>query len=62
LHFGFWHSTSTYPESSLNILERGLSRQRLPFEPVEIEPLLAEIPASTIVEAGSPQPFRGVVH
>jgi len=25
----------------------------------EIEPLLVEIPASFIVEAGSPQPFRG---
>ena len=40
--------------ASLNILERGLSGQGLPFEPVEIEPLLVEIPASSIIEAGSP--------
>jgi len=40
--------------ASLNILERGLAGQGLPFEPVEIEPLLVEILASSIVEAGSP--------
>jgi len=45
--------------ASLNILERGLSGMGQPSEPVEIEPLLVEIPASVIVEAGSPQPFRG---
>jgi putative transposase len=46
--------------ASLNILERGLSVSGLgrSFEPAEMEPLLA-IPASSIVEAGSPQPFRG---
>ncbi len=40
--------------ASLNILERGLSGLGRPFEPAEIEPLLVEIPASLIVEAGSP--------
>jgi len=49
--------------ASLNILERGLqsvSGSGRPFEPVEIEPLLVEtvvIPASEIVEAGSPRPL-----
>lgn len=38
--------------ASLNILERGLSGTGQPFEPVEIEPL--RVPASSIVEAGSP--------
>jgi len=40
--------------ASLNILERGLSGLGRSFEPVEIKPLLVEIPASSIVEAGSP--------
>jgi len=40
--------------ASLNILERGLSGLGQPFEPVETVPLLVEISASTIVEAGSP--------
>ena len=39
--------------ASLNILERGLSGQGLPFEPVETRPL-REIPASLVIEAGSP--------
>jgi len=38
--------------ASLNILERGLSGQGLPFEPVDIEPL-REIPASSVIETGS---------
>ena len=42
--------------ASLNILERGLAGLGRPFEPVEIKPLLVEIPASVIVEAGSPHP------
>jgi len=42
--------------ASLNILERGLAGLGQPFEPVEIKPLLVEIPASVIVEAGSPHP------
>jgi len=46
--------------ASLNILERGLSGLGQPYEPVEIVPLPRAIPASTIVEAGSP--LRGVVH
>jgi len=40
--------------ASLNILERGLSGMGQPYAPVEIEPLLVKIPASSIVEAGSP--------
>ena len=40
--------------ASLNILERGLAGLGRPFEPVEIKPLLVAIPASVIVEAGSP--------
>lgn len=42
--------------ASLNILEKGLLGQGLPFEPVEIEPLrkLTQVPASSIIEAGSP--------
>jgi transposase len=40
--------------ASLSILERGLLGLGLPLAPVEKEPLLAEIPASSIVEAGSP--------
>jgi putative transposase len=40
--------------ASLNILERGLAGLGQPFEPVEVKPLLVEIPASVIVEAGSP--------
>jgi len=40
--------------ASLNILERGLSGMGQPYE---IEPLLVEIPASSIVEAGSPQAY-----
>lgn len=42
--------------AALNILERGLSGLGRPLEPVETEPLLVEIPASSIVEAGSPYP------
>jgi putative transposase len=42
--------------ASLNILERGLGGLGRPFEPVEIKPLLVPIPASVIVEAGSPHP------
>jgi len=45
--------------ASLNILGRGVSGLGQPFEPVEMGPLLVEISASSIVEAGSPQPFRG---
>jgi len=41
--------------ASLNILERGLSGQGLPLEPVDIEPL-REIPASSVIETGS-HPF-----
>jgi len=37
--------------ASLNILERGLSGLGRPSEPVEIKPLLVEMPASLIVEA-----------
>ncbi len=40
--------------ASLNILKRGLSGLGRPYEPAEAEPLLVEIPASSIVEAGSP--------
>ena len=39
--------------ASINILERGLSGQGLPFEPVETRPLRV-IPASLVIEAGSP--------
>ena len=39
--------------ASLNILERGLSGLGRPLEPVDIEPLRV-IPASSVVEAGSP--------
>ena len=41
--------------ASINILERGMVGQGLPFEPSEVEPLreLVTIPASSIVEAGS---------
>jgi len=42
--------------ASLNILERGLAGLGQPYVPVEIKPLLAEIPASSIIEAGSPIP------
>jgi len=42
--------------ASLNILERGLAGLGRPFEPVEIKPLLVAIPASLIIEAGSPHP------
>ena len=44
--------------ASLNILMRGLSGMGQPLEPVEIEPLPRVISASSIVEAGGPQPFR----
>ncbi len=44
--------------ASLNILERGLAGLGRPSAPVEIKPLLP-VAASQIVEAGSPQPFRG---
>ena len=42
--------------ASLNILRRGLSGLGQPFVPVETEPLreLIQVPASSIVEAGSP--------
>jgi len=41
--------------ASLNILERGLTGQGLPLGPVDIEPLREpkQIPASSVVEAGS---------
>jgi putative transposase len=39
--------------ASINILERGLSGQGQPFEPVETRPLLA-VPASLVIETGSP--------
>jgi len=42
--------------AALNILERGLAGLGRPFEPAEVKPLLVEIPASVIVEAGSPCP------
>jgi putative transposase len=42
--------------ASLNILERGLSGLGQPLEPVEVKPLLVEIPASNIIETGSPHP------
>ena len=42
--------------ASLNILERALAGLGRPFVPVEVKPLLVEIPASVIVEAGSPHP------
>ena len=42
--------------ASLNILERGLLGQGLPFVPSEVEPLrkLMQVSASSIVEVGSP--------
>ncbi len=42
--------------ASLNILERGMAGQGLPFVPSEVEPLRKLIPisASSIVEVGSP--------
>ncbi len=44
--------------ASLNILERGMAGQGLPFVPSEVEPLRKLIPisASSIVEVGSPLP------
>ncbi len=44
--------------ASLNILERGMAGQGLPFVPSEVEPLRELIPisASSIVEVGSPLP------
>jgi putative transposase len=45
--------------ASLNILQRDLSGLRRPLEPVETEPLLVEIPASSIIEAGSPTVSTG---
>lgn len=42
--------------ASLNVLERGLAGLGRPSEPVEVKPLLVDIPASVIVEAGSPIP------
>jgi putative transposase len=42
--------------ASLNILERGLSGLGRPFEPVEVKPLLVVIPASNIIDTGSPYP------
>jgi len=43
--------------ASLNILERGLAGLGRPSAPAEITPLLVEVPASVIVEAGSPHPL-----
>ncbi|WXG42939.1 MAG: hypothetical protein WED04_02495 [Promethearchaeati archaeon SRVP18_Atabeyarchaeia-1] len=40
--------------AALSILERGLAGLGRPLEPVEIKPLLVAVPASLIVEAGSP--------
>jgi putative transposase len=42
--------------ASLNILERGMLGQGLPFAPLEIEPLreLKQVSASSIIERGSP--------
>ena len=40
--------------AALNILERGLAGLGRPFEPVGLKPLLVAVPASVIVEAGSP--------
>ncbi|MGC8850014.1 MAG: zinc ribbon domain-containing protein, partial [Candidatus Bathyarchaeia archaeon] len=40
--------------AALNILELGLSGLGQPLEPAETRPLLVEVPASIIVEAGSP--------
>ena len=40
--------------ASRNILERGLSGMGRPLEPVNIAPLLVEVPASLVVETGSP--------
>jgi len=45
--------------ASLNILERGLSGLGRPWVPAEAEPLLVEIPASSIIEAGSPSDSWG---
>ena len=47
--------------ASINILERGLSGQGLPFVPSEVEPLRELIPisASSIVEVGSPFAIDG---
>jgi putative transposase len=42
--------------ASLNVLERGLAGLGRPFVPVEVKSLLIAIPASDIVEAGSPHP------
>ena len=44
--------------ASLNILERGLSALGRRFAPVEVKPLPVEIPASIIVETGSPYPSK----
>jgi len=33
----------------------------IPDSPVEMKPLLVEVPASLIIEAGSQKPFRGKV-
>jgi len=48
--------------ASLNILERGLLGLGRPWVPAEAEPLLVGIPASSIIEAGSPLRLLGVVH
>jgi putative transposase len=42
--------------AALNILERGLSALGRRCAPVETKPLLVAVPASVIVEAGSPHP------
>jgi putative transposase len=44
--------------ASLNILELGLAGSGRPYEPVETRPILAphQVPASLIIEAGSPYP------
>ena len=47
--------------ASLNILERGMVGQGLPFAPLEIEPLreLMQVSASSVVEGGSPLRYLG---
>jgi putative transposase len=47
--------------AALNILERGTVGMGRPFEPVEMGPPreLIAVPASTVVESGSPHPFTG---
>ena len=42
--------------AALNVLQRGLAGLGRPSAPVEVKPLLVAIPASVIVETGSPHP------